>query len=100
MTYEEIKAKAIELKPKFVLLVCFALVFLIGFGTGRYSQTEANPKGSSLQADYNTDKPVIEAETGDKQADVKGDNIEAPDQAQAGQGCIVKGNISAKGARI
>ena len=102
-TYEQIKnwTKEKENKQKLVYGVCFVLVFIIGFGTGRFDSQYQVSK-LKQQINYTTSAPksqTTQAKTGagDKPAanvqQVKSSSTTTSD-------CIVKGNINAKGYKI
>ncbi len=98
LDYEKFKKWFIENKPKIVIGVCFVLVFIIGFGTGRYDKESASrrAKANNNQKYYNTDsgiKPKVGAvgETTDE-------NKVLP--ASTATQCLIKGNISTKGKKI
>lgn len=100
MTYEEIKTKLLENKEKLVLGICFVLVFIVGFGAGKFDK-RIQASTYKPQANYTTPpakKPLPfvskEGDTAAKGA-VAGAATSTPSSA-----CIVKGNISAKGKKI
>jgi len=96
ITYQEIKTKFEENKQKLVLAVCFLLVFVIGFGTGRYER-EVNinrEKIQNQQANYITKSSVSTTADSNKK-----DEPQAPTQvlgASADKLCPVKGNMTSK----
>lgn len=100
INYEQIKTwlSEKENKQKMAYGICFILVFIVGFGAGKYdrqSQKLYQPK----QINYNT-KPApnqtpAAGGAGDKaalNAAVKGTSTPA--------NCLIKGNIGAKGSKI
>jgi hypothetical protein len=95
-TYEQIKnwTKEKENKQKMVYGICFVLVFIIGFGTGRFDSQYQISKLKSY-VNYTTSAPKNAA--GDKPAasiqQVKSTTTSTPN-------CIVKGNINSKGFKI
>ena len=98
MTYEKIKKGFYEHKDKIVLGVCFVLVFIVGFGTGKFTQSTSGP--SKTQANYTTNtnkKPFFQAPQV---------AVETPAQPQvAGTStpaapCVIKGNISSAGKKV
>ena len=102
-TYEQIKnwTKEKENKQKMVYGICFVLVFIIGFGTGRFDSQYQISKLKSY-VNYTTSAPKSQAvapknAAGDKPAasiqQVKSTATSTPN-------CIVKGNINAKGYKI
>jgi hypothetical protein len=107
LDYEKLKKGFIENKPKIAIGVCFVLVFIIGFGTGRYDKesTSRRTKANNNQKYYNTDtsiKPKTEtAETKEGEAVVgKVLSITASTTTPKTQSCIIKGNISSTGSKI
>jgi hypothetical protein len=94
--YQGIKAWLEENKQKMVLLVCFVLVFVIGFGAGRFEKEIARTKEKvQNQTNYNTKPAPATSQQG------KGEEAAAPIQAKvlgasADQTCPVKGNSSSK----
>ncbi|MBI5530359.1 MAG: hypothetical protein HY918_02555 [Candidatus Doudnabacteria bacterium] len=96
-SYEEIKDWLKENKRQLVLAVCFILVFLVGFGSGRFeremrrdrqkpltnytTQTKEKPLNQEGTEAVNTDKPKAAAPI------VAG-------IATTAEECVVKGNIS------
>jgi hypothetical protein len=104
-TYEDIKKKFLEKKQPIVVGICFILVFIIGFGTGRFERQE-NRQSAKNQSYYTTKKD-------DSQAPQK--NAKEEDAAQKGEKvlgeqtqknnpvsseCVVKGNFSSSGKKI
>ena len=95
-SYDEIKKVLSENRVRIVLGAAFVLVFLLGFGVGRYDQ-EWQKKLFRMQNNYNT-------KTVNLQKDVKSPEGDTPAKtaanATSSPTCIVKGNISAKGKKI
>lgn len=96
ISYEEIKIwlDEKENKQKIVYGICFVLVFVVGFGTGKfYGQNQKSYLKS--QINYTTKQPVnqttVKTAIGESPA-VKGTSTPVS--------CPVKGNINAKGAKI
>ncbi|MBI3231702.1 MAG: hypothetical protein HYZ51_01315, partial [Candidatus Doudnabacteria bacterium] len=91
--------------------VCFVLIFLIGFGTGRYhSEAGSASRRSEVQNNYSktsanqqkTPSPTIDEARARTKQQVAGDTVSA---AKAGDqdpkaDCLIKGNISATGGKI
>ena len=101
MTYEDLKIKFSEQKEKIVLGACFVLVFVVGFGSGRYVKQKASPpqlqskytttsakKPAALPAEEAATIPVVEAAATTTQT------------ATTVKPCPVKGNISSGGKKI
>jgi len=107
MNYEELKDKILEKKQPIVVGVCFVLVFIIGFGTGRYERQQ-NREALKSQTNYTTNK--VEIQTTQKPADTKqkAENPEpqVPAKVLGTQtknqttDCPIKGNISSAGKKI
>lgn len=99
MNYENLKKIwEEEYKEKALLLGCFILVFLVGFGTGRYNAS--NSRHNPSQANYNTKSlsqptSLQKTETLTNQTSVK-----TILSATSTKDCIVKGNISSTGKKI
>src|SRR3989344_4877421 len=93
LDYQKIKKWCVERKKEGVIAGCFVLVFLVGFGTGRYdrevqsasrrSNTQSNYSKTGENQDVNTGGQVAGEATGDK--------------AKADGKCVIKGNISTSG---
>lgn len=87
-----------ENKQKIILGICFVLVFIIGFGTGRLDQpVQKTPP--SKQANYTTNPAA--AQTGGKAGTGEGgmgavDGLATTTSAS----CLIKGNINSKGYKI
>jgi len=106
MTYEEIKQKFVKYKPNIIMGACFVLVFIIGFGTGRFSQANEKLRTKS-QTNYNTNTvkkqylPTTDREgettTSTPNTVAKKTNF-APVDSNAP--CVVKGNLSTGGKKI
>jgi hypothetical protein len=102
ISYEQIKnwCKEKDNQQKMVLGVCFVLVFIIGFGAGRYVR-ETSRNNYQPQTNYTTQQskklsPFVSKE---------GDNQPAKQAVATTTGtpdstCIVKGNISSSGKKI
>lgn len=99
ISYEEIKRLLAdkENKQKIVMGVCFVLVFIIGYGTGKFKEEINKPK-QQLQSNYTTKvapaatpvpAPAVADEAGTGgQEQVLGTTINKP--------CLIKGNASSK----
>lgn len=99
MDYENLKKKFEENKPKLILGVCFIVVFLVGFGTGRFERQNQNPK-IQAQNDYTKNSkvnPENTTPTAQPQAQVLSASTTPKD---ASGSCLIKGNISSKGEKI
>jgi hypothetical protein len=95
MNYEQVKEKIALLKPVFVLAACFVLVFVVGFGIGRYDREQRRLEFSQ-QINYSTKE--------DEEANIpqpeKATTTPAVMGAETGKGdCPVKGNIGSKGKK-
>lgn len=100
-SYEEIKEKLAPHQPKIVLGACFILVFIIGFGTGKYSQENERLK-LKAQSNYTTStvkKQVPVNVNGGEAGTVKGAVATSTSQVVSNS-CIVKGNIGSGGKKI
>jgi hypothetical protein len=100
MTYQEIKTKLIENKEKIVLGVCFVLVFIVGFGAGKF---DGSVKASNYKSPNNYTTSTGKQTT--PFVSKEGDDAAKPTVAGAATStpslaCPVKGNISAKGKKI
>lgn len=107
--YEKFKNWCRERKKEITVGACFVLIFLVGFGTGRFDrERQSASRRSKDQTNYNktttnqqkpADEPKVAGETVVKD---KVDAIEAPAKASSTKSaiCVIKGNISAKGGKI
>lgn len=96
-SYEDFKKWCEENKNKFILAVCFVLVFFVGFGTGRYNKEIQNSK-SKTQSNYNKNSNT----NPDKPKQPVGES-KTPAVLPASTttpSCVIKGNISTKGEKI
>ena len=98
-SYEEIKKWVDKNKDKMLLTLCFVLVFLVGFGAGRFEQQWRREK---LQSNYTTNFKPAPTNTASKAAAAL--PAKQPTGVVAGTStttpCVVKGNISSSGAKI
>lgn len=96
--YERFK-KWLEInRPKIITGLCFILVFVLGFGTGRYDKENFSKRNSVVQNNYNTKttvKPKDEKPTGEQ---VKKEEVQGAEVKK--ENCLIKGNISAQGKKI
>ena len=104
MDYETIKNWFSEHKDKAVLGLCFALVFIVGFGTGRYVK-QKDLAQNKVQNNYTTKtdkKPIETATAKEKVAGVAITAIATTTamNAAANASCVIKGNISSKNKKI
>lgn len=92
MTYTELKRYLSERRDQVVLVLCFGLVFLAGFGLGRY---EKPPRRERVfgQPQYTTNRRAEPAVA------PAGEQATTSPGATAAQ-CAVKGNISSTGKKI
>lgn len=98
MTYQQIKDwfKEKDNKNKIVVLLSLVLMFIVGFGAGRY---ERELRRDRLQTNYTTNKAPKETVTKTPMAEagaVKGTTTDVQKQT----GCIIKGNISTAGKKV
>ncbi len=100
MDYQELKTKLSPHKDKFVLGVCFLLVFIVGFGSGKFVKEKKSSESSTVPTNYTTKKVV-------KPITAEGEGIEAKVLETATtvpaaviEKCIIKGNIPAKGKKL
>lgn len=101
--YQKIKNWCKEHKKEITVGVCFALIFFVGFGTGRYDK-EAQSAKRKAQSNYskssnNQQKADADNQNVQDQGQVAGDTAEGFAPAADGK-CPVKGNINTKGKRI
>src|SRR5689334_22664683 len=85
-------------KQKVVIGVCFVLVFLVGFGVGKFDKLNSRTQ-SKLQSNYTT-KPKAQPV---KQTDAilpDGQGIVAGTATSTSSSCLIKGNISSGGKKI
>lgn len=94
MLYENLKIWYENNKNKVVLAVCFALVFVVGFGAGRFVQPGPT---KATQTNYTTNsnqKPFFAQTANQAAAGTMAPATVAGTSTQA-SGCLIKGNISA-----
>ena len=100
LTYEEIKNwwGEKENKNKVVIAFGFVLIFIVGFGTGRY---ERGIRRDSYKPNYTTQAAKKPAVLG-AQTDAAGQAMAADTTTTTAKSasCIIKGNISAAGKKI
>jgi hypothetical protein len=101
MDYQKFKNWFPENKEKIVLGMCYILVFIVGFGTGKFVPQKKNP--SSVQSNYITNtnkKPFFPQPAGGGAtvpvAAVKG----AATSTVSAAPCLIKGNISSAGKKV
>ena len=99
MTYQEIKTKFVENKEKIVLGICFALVFIVGFGAGKYDGA-IQPQNYKQQANYTTTQDKKPSPFANKEGDAAATGTVAGAATSTPSSCVVKGNISAKGKKV
>ena len=95
--YEEIKDWLKENKRQLVLAVCFILVFLVGFGSGRFEREMRRDRQKPLTNYTTQTKEAPQNKEGDNAATVQAKTTDAATPAVAGAttgDCVVKGNIS------
>ncbi|PIR96150.1 MAG: hypothetical protein COT92_02740 [Candidatus Doudnabacteria bacterium CG10_big_fil_rev_8_21_14_0_10_42_18] len=101
ISYEEIKnwLKERENKNKLVLGACFVLVFLVGFGTGKFEKEIRKPPVQNNYTTNSVSKATVEGGAGEQ---AKQENIQVlgditPDTASSSTLCVIKGNVSSSG---
>jgi hypothetical protein len=96
ISYQEIKTwfQDKENKQKIVYGVCFVLVFIVGFGAGKYDQSTQNSY-QAKQTNYTT-KPAVTQTAAPK----TGKNGLAVQSTTTPANCPIKGNIGVKGIKI
>ncbi|HVY67599.1 MAG TPA: hypothetical protein VHA30_01735 [Patescibacteria group bacterium] len=107
LSYKEIKIKIQENKPKIILGICFILVFLIGFGSGKYEK-QIQRQTAKSQNNYSTKKavspsPAVERDKAAAAAPAVEPAAVAtstPAVAGAAATCLIKGNISSSGRKL
>lgn len=96
MGFDKLKIFISEHKPQLRIFLVAALMFIVGFGTGRAWNKPKVPD-STQQSNYNVNINV-KPETSESPAatiiEPKDDNSLTPQKPQPGQPCVVKGNIS------
>jgi competence protein ComEC len=99
-SYEEIKKIAVDHKTQIIQAVCFVLVFIVGFGTGKFEK-EIN-KSNNSQSHYTT--PTATKATKPAGDTAKEKTTTTPAKAAVAgantENCLIKGNINAKGGKI
>ena len=102
--YEELKIWLKNNKQPIILGVCYVLVFIVGFGTGRFER-EIKRSGVNNQSNYSTKSAKTlsnQEQTQGPQGAVAGEatttqlNLGAKTSAD----CPIKGNISSSGKKI
>lgn len=98
MTYQQIKdwLKEKNNKNKIVVAVSLALMFIVGFGAGRY---ERELRRDRLQTNYTINKGRPEAAKKIPAAEAGAVKATTTD-VQKQTGCIIKGNISTAGKKV
>lgn len=101
--WDEIKEKWELHRNTVVLGVCFVLVFIVGFGSGRFAGKKQETKSSDM-TNYttNTNKTKVD-ETDTKEAGVAaavlGEATTTP-APSVNTNCVIKGNISSTGRKL
>jgi len=100
--YEKLKKWCVDHKKEFIIAGCFVLVFLVGFGTGRYDREAQSAKRKSLtnysKTNVNQQKAAdaaVENQDANTGGQVAGEAT--GDKAKADGKCVIKGNISTTG---
>ncbi len=97
-SYAEIKKIILENRTTLILGIGYLLVFLLGFGTGRYDQ-EWQKHVQRLQNNYNTKFDNLQKET--QAIPAEEGTLPAKSFQTASSGpCIIKGNISSQGRKL
>lgn len=94
--YEEIKKVLSENRARVVLGAAYILVFLLGFGVGRYDQ-EWQKRLFRMRNNYNTKTVNLQKEIKSPEGEVP---LKTVTNATSSAACVVKGNISSKGKKI
>jgi hypothetical protein len=99
-SYAEIKEKLVANKDKFIFGGCFVLVFVVGFGAGRFDRDLQKTKAKS-QPNYTTKSAPVQT-TAAKEEAVPGPltQVQGTATTTAPATCIIKGNINSKGGKI
>ena len=98
VTYEEIKnwLNKKENKDNVLIGLCFILIFLVGFGTGRfdrsYKASQPKPQTHYTTTDKQNPAPV--------QAKAAPATPQVAGAATTTSACLIKGNISSTGKKI
>jgi len=103
-TWKEIKEKFELHKNKVVLVVCFILVFIVGFGSGRFagkgeSVTTSVPSNYTTTANKAKASPPAPKEKG-TDPEVLGQATSGPPVGAMTAECPIKGNISSTGRNL
>lgn len=102
-SYEQIVSWIKENKQHLVLAVCFVLVFLAGFGSGRYEKEWRRDRIKS-QTNYNTKTAAVTKtpEAATAPAVLGQQQTAQPAAAASGTpaNCVIKGNISSSKKKI
>lgn len=92
-TYDKLKENFQAHKQKIILLICFGLVFIVGFGVGKSAAKKSLPR-DKVQS-YYTAKKDAAPET---PAAVATSTVSVSTTTLAS--CVIKGNISSGGRKI
>lgn len=99
MTYEDFKNVLETHKTKIFLALSFVLIFMAGYGTGRYQKNQ-NPKrygpSNYTKNQTTTQNTKVEEEGGG----VKGVSTSTTTSTVQAADCFIKGNISTGGKKI
>jgi len=97
-TYQEAKTWLAEKenKQKIIYGICFILVFIIGFGTGKFD-TESRGPTSQKQINYSTKSALNPAPAAVSKAEGGGTSVKG---TSTPANCVIKGNINSKGYKI
>ncbi len=98
ISYEQAKVWVKENKQQIVLAVCFVLVFIVGFGSGRYER-EFRRQKIKPQNNYTTNSTKTSITPPDNKPGTEGAVLGAKTASSTGD-CIIKGNIASTGKKI
>lgn len=101
ITYQEIKdwLKERDNKQKIIIGACFALVFIVGFGTGRFDR-ENSKANAKQQVHYNTTFQSKPPKNAAAAAPAAGEGqVAGTATGTPATGCVVKGNIGSTGKK-
>lgn len=100
ISYEKIKKwwDDAENRQKVVLGICYVVVFVIGFGSGRYNRGE-NRASVKQQVNYTTKTQTLPTVAGAvTEPKEPGKTMSTPSVSPTD--CVIKGNINSKGQKI
>ncbi len=99
MTYEDFKNVLETHKTKIFLALSFVLIFMAGYGTGRYQKNQ-NPK-RYVPSNYTKNQTTTQNTKAEEEGEgVKGVSTGTPASTVQTADCFIKGNISTGGKKI